>query len=427
MQTLTAPLDEKRATDLDEAARAVLRRNDRGGYTVPTEGLYPYQWNWDSAFAAFGFASFDPARAWQELRTLFSGQWDSGMVPHILFHTPDPGYFPGPDVWQCNGPIPSSGITQPPLVATFARWIHARDSDLGAAHLSELFGPLCNWHRWFMRWRCDRGAIFITHPWEAGRDNAPDWDTAMSAIDPVGVGPYQRRDVGHVNPQMRPTKYDYDRYIWLVQQARAKQWDDAALAEDPPFRVADPTMTFTLMRACRDLGWIADLLGRDRTEIDLWITTLENGAATLWNDALGVHDARDLGSGQRAGCVSNASFLSWYGGLQDDRSVAAFDRVMSLVPFGVPSHSPDSAKFNPKRYWRGPTWAIMNMLIGVGLQNAGQTDRAVALRAVTRQLIAQNGFAEYFDPLDGSPAGGGAFTWTAVVWLTWASPNAEDI
>ena len=31
-------------------------RNDRGGYTVPTEGLYPYQWNWDSAFVALGFA-----------------------------------------------------------------------------------------------------------------------------------------------------------------------------------------------------------------------------------------------------------------------------------------------------------------------------------------------------------------------------------
>ena len=31
--------------------------------------------------------------------TLFSGQWDNGMVPHILFHKVDPSYFPGPDVW----------------------------------------------------------------------------------------------------------------------------------------------------------------------------------------------------------------------------------------------------------------------------------------------------------------------------------------
>ena len=96
---------------LDEQARAILRGNDRGGYTVPTAGLYPYQWNWDSAFAAWGFAQFDIDRAWLEMETLFSGQWPSGMVPHILFHRPDPGYFPGPDVWGADrGPIPSSGI-----------------------------------------------------------------------------------------------------------------------------------------------------------------------------------------------------------------------------------------------------------------------------------------------------------------------------
>ncbi len=41
--------------NLDEQARDILRANDRGGYTIPTAGLYPYQWNWDSAFAAWGF------------------------------------------------------------------------------------------------------------------------------------------------------------------------------------------------------------------------------------------------------------------------------------------------------------------------------------------------------------------------------------
>ena len=40
--------------DRDEAARAILARNDRGGYTVPTDRLYPFQWNWDSAFVAIG-------------------------------------------------------------------------------------------------------------------------------------------------------------------------------------------------------------------------------------------------------------------------------------------------------------------------------------------------------------------------------------
>ena len=30
---------------LDDKARAILRGNDRGGYTLPTAGLYPYQWH----------------------------------------------------------------------------------------------------------------------------------------------------------------------------------------------------------------------------------------------------------------------------------------------------------------------------------------------------------------------------------------------
>ena len=227
----------------DEQARAILRGNDRGGYTVPTAGLYPYQWNWDSAFTAWGFATFDTERAWAELETLMSGQWPSGMVPHILFHRPDPGYFPGPDVWGGrHGPIPSSGISQPPVAATMVRAVFERDPD--PTRLRALVGKLKAWHKWFMDWRSDEGAIFITHPWEAGRDNAPDWDAAMAAIDPVGVGEYTRRDTSHVDASMRPTKEEYDRYVWLVQQGKRLDWDDAAMAGSAPLRVAGPTLTF---------------------------------------------------------------------------------------------------------------------------------------------------------------------------------------
>jgi hypothetical protein len=37
-----------------------------------------------------------------------------------------------------------------------------------------------------------------------------------------------------------------------------------------------------------------------------------------------------------------------------------------------------------------------------------------------------NGFAEYYSPLDGTPAGGETFTWTAAVWLGWAGDNREN-
>lgn len=408
---------------LDQAARDILRLNDRGGYTVPTEGLYPYQWNWDSAFAAMGFAQFNVDRAWVEFETLFSGQWDNGMVPHILFHQVDEGYFPGPEMWKSVGPIPSSGITQPPVAATMVRLVFERNPNVGLARLASLYDKIVAWHDWFMAWRLDQGAVCTTHPWETGRDNAPDWDGAMAAIDPVGVGEYRRRDTSHVDSEMRPTREDYDRYVWLVQRGARLNWDDAAMLQDTPFRVADPSMTFTLMRAQRDLAELGRSLGRDVSTIEGQIAKLESGAQTLWNETLGCYDSRDTRTGEWANSISNASFLCWYGGLPAPQMRAVLTHVLEGVTYGVPSFTPHDPKFEAKRYWRGPVWAVMNMLIGMGLDEMDLPEGQV-LREGTADLITKHGFSEYFDPLDGSPAGGGTFTWTAAVWLGWASPDA---
>ncbi len=408
---------------LDQTARDILCLNDRGGYTVPTEGLYPYQWNWDSAFAAMGFAQFNVDRAWVEFETLFSGQWDNGMVPHILFHQVDEDYFPGPEMWKSVGPIPSSGITQPPVAATMARLVFERNPNVGLARLAPLYDKIVAWHDWFMAWRLDQGAVCTTHPWETGRDNAPDWDGAMAAIDPVGVGEYRRRDTSHVDSEMRPTREDYDRYVWLVQRGARLNWDDAAMLQDTPFRMADPSMTFTLMRAQRDLAELGRSLGRDVSTIEGQIAKLESGAQTLWNETLGCYDSRDTRTGEWANSISNASFLCWYGGLPAPQMRAVLTHVLEGVTYGVPSFTPHDPKFEAKRYWRGPVWAVMNMLIGMGLDEMDLPEGQV-LREGTADLITKHGFSEYFDPLDGSPAGGGTFTWTAAVWLGWASPDA---
>ena len=414
-------------TALDDRARDILRGNDRGGYTLPTAGLYPYQWNWDSAFAAWGFTNFDIPRAWQELETLFSGQWPNGMVPHILFHKPDPGYFPGPDVWGTDGigPIASSGISQPPVAATFAKAVYDADPSVGEAHLAALFPKLKAWHRWFMQWRNENGAIFITHPWEGGRDNAPDWDSAMRAIDPVGVGEYTRRDTTHVDSSMRPTKEDYDRYIWLVQRGRRLGWDDAQLAKDAPFRVADPLMTFVLLRANRDLAAMARVLGEDHTDIDAWSAEIEAGAQSLRNED-GIFDGVNLNLGSHTGSVSSASFLCWYAGIGSDVMMQELHSAFKACPYPVPSQKVGSEWFDSRRYWRGPTWGMLNTLIGMGLSDMGHYEEARILKERTRLLMSEQGFAEYYDPLSGAPAGGSTFTWTAAVWLTWASPSAGE-
>ena len=112
---------------LAEGARAVLAANDMGLFFRPGKELYPFQWNWDSAFVALGFDTFDRDRAWTEIETLFNAQWGDGFLPHIVFWKDDPGYFPGPAVWGTDKQPVTSGITQPPVAATsFPRATSAR-------------------------------------------------------------------------------------------------------------------------------------------------------------------------------------------------------------------------------------------------------------------------------------------------------------
>ena len=405
---------------LDEQARSILTRNDRGGYTVPTDGLYPHQWNWDSAFAAWGYSTFDIDRAWLELETLFYGQWDNGMVPHIIFHGGNQGYFPGPDVWATETDPPTSGISQPPVVAILARCMfEARPHD-GRARLAALYPRILAWHRWWHRYRCGAGVVSVTHPWESGRDNCPEWDIGLADVDVSGVGTYHRNDTMHVDPSMRPGKRDYDRYLAILHFGRDCGWDQDEIVESGPFLMADPAVTFILIRANRDLASLARELGEDPAEPEGWAAELEAALPLLWNEDLHSHDALNLRTGRFANRLGSGAFLAWLAGLENPvmeaRLMAAWDRVR----YGIPSSDPAAPGFDARRYWRGPSWPFMNALIAIGFRDAGRTAEYERLRAETADLINRSGFYEYFDPYDGTPCGGGDFTWTAAVWLAWA-------
>jgi len=111
------------ADDLAGRARAILEAHwQPQGYTVPNGSVYPHQWLWDSCFTAIGIARFDAPRAADELRALFRGQWDNGMLPHMIFAdgSRDVG---SRRVWRsqtrAGAPrdVATTCITQPPLVA----------------------------------------------------------------------------------------------------------------------------------------------------------------------------------------------------------------------------------------------------------------------------------------------------------------------
>lgn len=414
-----------------QAARAILRANDRGGYTVPNGRVYPFQWNWDSAFVALGFDTFDRDRAWTEVETLFRVQWADGFVPHIVFWQDDEGYFPGPSVWSTGTEPPTSGITQPPVAATVVRRLWDSATAAGAAEdfrprVEALFDKLIAWHRWFAvnRDHEARGVVVAMHPWETGRDNSPEWDVPGEPIDISGVGAYVRRDTGHLDAKMRPTKLEYDRYLALVQYGRAQGWDHGKIAAGNPFRVADIGMSMILLRANRDLLALAGKLGRDGSEIAGWIARAEAGINWLWDEATNTWCSRDVLTGRFSGFVTSASFLSFYAGIADPAKNAAMldhvERIAGKVRYLMPSLDPEDPGFQMIRYWRGPVWAVVNWMIGTGLTEAGHDNWGGKVRADTLDLIRTTGFYEAFNPIDGSGSGGDDFSWTAAIGLAWS-------
>lgn len=250
---------------LADNAWAVLDANDRGTYTVPSPQLFPFQWNWDSPLVAMALAYRDLDRALVEMETLFKSQWDNGMVPYIIYHTPSPDYFPGPEAWGTTGTPATSGISQPPIVATCLRYIVERcvqSDDRVRERVTGLTTKIAAWHRW---WHTERdpegtGLVSLIHPWESGRDNSTDWDEPLSSFEPWIDASRHRSDTLHVNADERPTDRYYDSVLSLIDFARSVGWDDTKLLAGP-FNVCDVGVQSVLVRSDTDLLWLMEYCG----------------------------------------------------------------------------------------------------------------------------------------------------------------------
>ena len=412
--------------ELATSAKQILLSNDRNGYTVPTDGLYPYQWNWDSVFVALGFAQFDRNRAWREIEILFESQWDNGMQPHIIFHQVDPNYFPGPSVWQTNQPNKhTSGITQPPVAASIVRQLWESGEASEQARMEALYPKLMAWHDWFATYRdpMDNGLVMTTHPWETGRDNSPEWDLPMSGVDTSQVGEYSRRDLNQVDQSMRPTHEQYDQYLAMVFFGRDCGWDQDEIVKNGPFRVLDVGMSLILLRANQDLLAMAQALGfeEDCKKLQARITKTQIGIDFLWNENIGAYCSYDLIAQRSSDSLSNASFLAFYADvgspLQRQKLTQHLLRIKDTVSYLLPSCDPASEHYNHILYWRGPIWAVVSYMVGLGLIEQGETKLGNQVMLDTMAVIEAGNFYESFSPDTGEGTGGKQFSWSAAIWL----------
>jgi hypothetical protein len=414
----------------------VLESNWTGTSTVPSYGLYPHQWSWDSAFIAIGLRHLSPLRAQTELETLLDGQWGDGRIPHIVFNPSVPldAYFPSPDFWRSSTAgraagaprtVQTSGIVQPPVHALAAWLVHRADPGLSRSRgfLARVYPRLAAWHRYLLHRRDLGGGSLasVVHPWEQGMDNSPCWDAPLSRITPAPARSFRRADLDHGAAEDRPTDLDYGRYVRLATDYRDGGYADgtgAFAVEDPAFNALLIASEHALARIARELG--ATGTARHTRAERLTAALIDR----LWDPAEGMFFCRDVRSGElipERGVSGLVPLL--LPTLPRDISTALV-RTAGSPHFGlgdttrlVPSYDLLGEAFDPHRYWRGPAWFNTSWLVERGLRTHGEQARADALRTAALELADTTDFAEYVDPYTGEGCGATGFSWTAALTL----------
>ncbi|WP_328607052.1 trehalase family glycosidase [Amycolatopsis sp. NBC_00345] len=411
---------------LRAAAARVLEDNWLGSSTVPSRGLYPHQWSWDSAFIALGLRHLAPERARRELVTLFNAQWRDGRVPHILFNpdTPADAYFPGPGFWRAGR---TSGLIQPPVHARAVWAVHQADpvgSDTDT-FLATLYPKLKAWHRYLLAQRDfgGHGLVSIVHPWESGMDNSPAWDEPLSAVTPADPGQFTRRDLAHGEAADRPTDEEYCRYVRLAAGYRDSEYSDVRWpTERDGFTVEDPGFNALLADAELALAEIAVALGLPAAAAGHRESAARMAKAMterLWDSRAGFFFALDVRTGKVCREYTCGGLLPL---LLPGLAVAPALLNTATGPrfrlgqvLAVPSYDLTSPRFDPAKYWRGPAWANVGWLVRQGLLRHGEDALAHQLRLDLLNLARWTDFAEYVDPLSAAGHGARSFGWTAAL------------
>ncbi|WP_460351964.1 amylo-alpha-1,6-glucosidase [Actinoallomurus acanthiterrae] len=406
-------------TALWAAAARVLDANWTGAATVPSPGLYPHQWSWDSAFTGIGLAHHRPDRAETELLSLFRGQWATGLVPHIVFSSTEPrrAYFPGPELWlsaeQPAAPrgVDTSGLTQPPLQALTALHVVRAAGGADRSFLTPLYPCLVAQHAYLARDRDigGSGLVSLCHPWESGLDDSPAWDPPLAAVDSRGAA---------------YAGGDHDRYVALVAGMRAAGYRAEYLRDDHPFVIEDPLFNAVYLASTHALAELADLVGADPRPYREAAERIHDALLErLWDESAGCFRARDLRTGRLIEETTVAGFAPLLDPELPEEIVRSLADLLLSAHFAgaagypVPTCDIQSEAFDRGAYWRGPTWVNTNWLLWAGARAHGLGTVADLLFGSTVRLVRQSGFREYFDPFDGSGRGSHDFSWSAALVL----------
>ncbi len=408
-----------------EIAKEVLKNNRRSGYTLPTNNeLYPAQWNWDSAFIALGYSYFNLEYAIVELEKLISGQWDDGMIPHILFHDNDESYFPNHKTWDCGNKIPSSGITQPPIIATIIKKI-VDQNKLNQSQLKRvetIIKKLKKYLDWFFNYRDTNkiGLVSIIHPWESGLDNSPIWDSSLDKVKIEENLKYERRDLNVSRSSNRPLKKDYDGYITLLNQFKRDKYNPSKIVNDSMFNVIDIGFNSILIRATKDLIGVAKKFNLDFTDLKNKISKSEESLIKFYKDEEQSFFSYDFKNHNLIKVDAISNYFVLFANLQNEdinnKIINKLKEYNSQKEYFFTTVNPKDNTFEETRYWRGPVWINTNWIIYQGLLDKDKNFSNL-IKNKTLELLENKKFHEYYNYKTGDCLGANNFSWSAALYL----------
>jgi hypothetical protein len=427
---------------LIEDCETVLRTNDFGKYTVPSREIYPHQWLWDSSFIAIGLASIDVDRAKQEIESIFEGQWQNGMLPHMIFRTKET-HNDDREFWASwrnpDSPlIPTSGITQPPIIAeAIIRVGKKLPKSERKTWYKQIMPKLIKYHEWIYEKRVpsSSGLAIIIHPWESGLDNTPPlikalkvnytpkWLNFLSKMKVIKLLDSFRADTKNVPEDQRATAADLIILYILKRRIRKYSYNVKKLLSKKSFAVEDLTFNSILCRANVHLLEIAKFIDYEIDEklVDNFAKT-KKALDLLWDPYKSQYFSRDYYSGNLIKEPSIASLMPLYAGDIDKDRIEIIvssieNKELYASTFPIPSVPLDSDWFKETEYWQGPVWINTNWFVLDGLKRSKNLDHYEALKETTLIMVENSGIYEYYNPNNGHGEGIEKFSWTAALCI----------
>ncbi|MHA1405830.1 MAG: MGH1-like glycoside hydrolase domain-containing protein [Candidatus Heimdallarchaeaceae archaeon] len=382
--------------------------NNKVVYTSPSSNTYIQQWFWDSCLHSLVWLKIGKCkRATQEIESLELGKGEKEFFPHMIFWRKKRDVY-----WFLFDSLYPTGrhseLIQPPIIGYTLLEMVKNNCSISHKIIENVFFH----YKYIMDVRDPEksGLITIVHPWESGLDSSPKFDLELQDKKFMRVMQWRR---------MRRLLREFANY----------NWNQEIMARKSSFRVKC-VLTNTLLiwgieafiEVLRKKSWTKETVFLEEKKETLTQSLFEN----CWNEKHGLFFDVNLNKKENSQ-IQTSTISSLFPLLLDlptdmkDRLVEhLMDRNEYWTKYPIPSVSLAEKSFNLKDshlLWRGPTWINTNFFLLLGLIRNKEQRIADSIAKKTIELVKNEGFREFYNPLTGKGQGARNFSWSTLVLL----------